>query len=90
VDIPGDQDSRGPWVRVGHVLDGVEGRGALHGSPVLHRYRDDIGVPADMLPPLFLMYWVDHIAPRIAARGSDAAWLQKRVLAPLRRIGALV
>jgi aminoglycoside phosphotransferase (APT) family kinase protein len=90
MDIPGEADSRESWLRCELVFDAVQRRGAVHDSPVLHRYVDELGVPSGLLPALLLAYWVDHVGARIAARGTDRAWMNKRVHGPLRRLARLL
>ena len=90
MDVPGEDRTSETWLRADIVLDAAAGRGPLARAAVLQRYLDEMALPAEVLPSLLLAYWVDHVGVRIAARRGDATWMQKRVLAPLRRIGAML
>jgi aminoglycoside phosphotransferase (APT) family kinase protein len=89
VDLPIEYTRDGRWQRAELVFDAVERTGPLFDAPEIVDYMRRLGVPKDLLRALLLLYWIDHVGARVLARRADAAWFQRRVKAPLRRVRQL-
>jgi hypothetical protein len=89
VDLPSEYTGDGRWLRAELVFDAVEHRGPLSVSPEIGTYMNALGLEKDLLVPLFLMHWVDHVAARVVVRRDDDRWFRGRVSAPLLRLRQL-
>jgi hypothetical protein len=81
--VHGESNSHPYWQRFQRVLQFIENESGFYDEPVLRHYASEIGIEKMHLVPLCLMYWVDHVARRIAARRHDPSWMRKRVIQPL-------
>jgi hypothetical protein len=79
--VPGETNSHPRWQRFDLVM-GLLQTGAGRETKIGH-YVETIGLSPSSVPPLLVMYWVDHISRRIAGRRNDSVWMRKRVLQPL-------
>jgi aminoglycoside phosphotransferase (APT) family kinase protein len=84
--VPGETSSHPTWQRFDRVCGFIGTPSELYRWPEVSRYLDSMEVPAACVPSLLRMYWVDHVANRIAARGTDPVWMQKRVYQPLEAL----
>ena len=87
--IPGETSSHPTWQRFAAVREMLNSPSRVSQSPVLSNYLKSMDMPADGVPALLAMYWVDHVACRIGARSADAGWMNKRVYDPLREFGKM-
>jgi aminoglycoside phosphotransferase (APT) family kinase protein len=85
IDIPHESSSHPTWQRFDLVFKMLRNEEWRH-SAAISGYVDRVGIDPAVVPALLIMHWVDHVAHRIEARGTDAVWLEKRVLHPLRRL----
>jgi aminoglycoside phosphotransferase (APT) family kinase protein len=83
--IPGESNRHQTWQRFSQILQ-MTRPGAARRLPAFGAYLDRMEIPDRALPSLLLMHWVQHVADRIDARGSDTEWMRKRVLHPLAEL----
>ena len=87
--VPGETSSHPTWQRFDRICGFITAPSDLYRWPVVARYLDMMDVPAACVPGLLRMFWVDHVANRIAPRSSDANWMRKRVYQPLEALDHL-
>jgi SAM-dependent methyltransferase len=81
--IAGESNGRPRWQRFDVIASLLrQGIPRDEGSE-LGKYLSRVGISDRVVPPLLLMYWVDHVANRIQSRRADPVWMRKRVLQPL-------
>ena len=89
IDLPAEHASDGRWLRSELILDAAAGRGPLDDAAEIREYTQAIGVDRQLVTPLLLMHWIDHVGARVAVRRSDARWVTRRLLSPLARMAQL-
>jgi hypothetical protein len=85
MEVPGERNSFPTWQRFDCIYSMFHDDRAPASTPLMS-YVERIGIPRRLLRSLSVMYWADHAAKRIRARGDDAVWMRKRVLQPLSRL----
>ena len=88
MEIPDERNSQPTWQRFDTIC-AMFCQGSAPDTPVLASYVDRLGIPRRVLPALGAMYWIDHVAKRIDARGDDRVWMRKRVLQPLSTLASV-
>ena len=89
IDLPAEHASDGRWLRSELILDAAAGRGPLDDAAEIREYTQAIGVDRQLVTPLLLMHWIDHVGARVAVRRSDERWVTRRLLSPLARMAQL-
>jgi aminoglycoside phosphotransferase (APT) family kinase protein len=87
--IPGENNAHRSWQRFDRILSFLTTPSELLRWPLVASYLRAMAIPDECVPALLRMYWVDHVANRIAARRTDSVWLRKRVYQPLEALKAV-
>jgi aminoglycoside phosphotransferase (APT) family kinase protein len=86
--IPGENNSR-RWQRFDRIVSYLAKPQELLRQPLVANYLRAMAIPDQCVSALLRMYWVDHVANRIAVRRTDSIWLRKRVYQPLEALSRL-
>lgn len=86
--LPNESHTHDVWPRALFFFDLFSQQGSAS-LDQLRRYSNAVQLRPELIKPLLLMYWVDHVAKRMNPRATDMVWLRKRVVGPLERIATL-
>jgi aminoglycoside phosphotransferase (APT) family kinase protein len=88
--IPRETNSHPSWQRFDRVLWFLRHDPSFESSPELSDYAGRMALSTRIVRALLVLYWIDHVSNRVAARWTDPAWMAKRFHQPLAAFPATI